>query len=1220
MCCIPFVCSHAAARAKADTTISVEAGTPHSLTDFYLSKSLTIQGSPDPETDEKPHIEMDIIVTGTPENPCILHLAGVKVSGRIRLGDAIVKLTDSTLDGAVIEQEPTRGKPSHVVGLVLERVTALNSTIQTLPKDSGRYQNVYNTTVELTSVRFVNTLINITSVDVSVRLQNIKISSNVHENWNNSFDVPVGGIFINVGYPAKLNDSQTFTGDEGRKRRRKRQASPSVEGDLFRPASTIEVLDSLFSGLLFKKDHGGMAALTIHARKDFSLVIKNTTFLNNARAVLIEAEEGLKRGSMFASESVFMGNKALGPGGAIHLDQHHGYFNLRVINSEFRENVAIGLVTSNEISTNRVSNISGSGGAIGVLVKASQGDPLTRCAVDILNCTFENNAAESYGGSVYFTSGVVASISSSDFSNGLQPNLRPRIGDLLESHGNMFLTNSTFQVSSSDDAVPILSYHAEQDGQFLHAENVKFICPKGHQAKPIYTTVMPGSKSSKVPLETVLVYCQSCNEGTYSLDESHLIITQVAGIEIRHIREPICDVCPKGASCRAGVFAKANFWGETYNGTLHMYLCPANYCCQDSLCTTYDACASNRVGTLCGRCKAGFSESLFSSKCVPDDKCTSTTRFLVIIASYGILCVGILIVQEELGLMVLGFTRWMQKTFKKCKRRYSQLGRLDKGVLAKDAIGPGLDAVYAKETPRGAFLNIFMYYTQTISLVTIGTLYIGNIDTPLYALVNMLLYVFSFNTISLNFSTCLFTATTATVKNLLTLSLIGYLVIVWLLVYAIASVVHRCIRNKKQQVRWFTETTLNAKLVGALLQLAIFTYQVLAENALKLLKCENIRSKADPVLFIDGEVTCYKAWQYFVFTFVILYVFPLPIVLLVGPPLLKQRVLRVRELASSILVPFFGAPILVLLSFRSRSRKRRRETVSSTQEKPPREGGTVWSLAGLLVEPYSDGLPGDICWEGIVALRRLILVIIVTFTSNILLRHILIMLICYLSLAFHIRMRPFVLPLSNFLESLSLGVLLFVSIMNLLKCAYFDSGVLPTGSADRIFQVYDWVEAFLVVLLPVAVASLAALFLLLGGMTLILERCKQCCGGSSSNIADGRSRIKQSDIDDNEHVSQEPAGDDGRSNTALGAPEKVCPVPVSSSSHDEGLTQLPRDHAPRCPSRDPSGHGDIPEQEGYDWSNRYYYVQTRGMYDPTRAGATAESHYYDVHRNDVVKY
>ena len=51
------------------------------------------------------------------------------------------------------------------------------------------------------------------------------------------------------------------------------------------------------------------------------------------------------------------------------------------------------------------------------------------------------------------------------------------------------------------------------------------------------------------------------------------------------------------------------------------------------------------------------------------------------------------------------------------------------------------------------------------------------------------------------------------------------------------------------------------------------------------------------------------------------------------------------------------------------------------------------------------------------------------------------------------RIKAFAGSKENTLESASLGIMLLISIMNLLKASYFEIGEIPTGTADEVFKV-----------------------------------------------------------------------------------------------------------------------------------------------------------------------
>ena len=53
----------------------------------------------------------------------------------------------------------------------------------------------------------------------------------------------------------------------------------------------------------------------------------------------------------------------------------------------------------------------------------------------------------------------------------------------------------------------------------------------------------------------------------------------------------------------------------------------------------------------------------------------------------------------------------------------------------------------------------------------------------------------------------------------------------------------------------------------------------------------------------------------------------------------------------------------------------------------------------------------------------------------------------------HNKVLPFARRSNNILMSITLAVLLFVSVMNLLKAGYFESGTIPESTADLILEV-----------------------------------------------------------------------------------------------------------------------------------------------------------------------
>ena len=82
--------------------------------------------------------------------------------------------------------------------------------------------------------------------------------------------------------------------------------------------------------------------------------------------------------------------------------------------------------------------------------------------------------------------------------------------------------------------------------------------------------------------------------------------------------------CSFAATCiENNIAVKPNFWGyptSTHPQSLGFLVCPEDYC--PSVATTYyNSCQGNRIGTLCGQCAKGFTETLLSSECLNSTEC-----------------------------------------------------------------------------------------------------------------------------------------------------------------------------------------------------------------------------------------------------------------------------------------------------------------------------------------------------------------------------------------------------------------------------------------------------------------------------------------------------------------------------------------------------------------------------------------------------------------------
>ena len=206
----------------------------------------------------------------------------------------------------------------------------------------------------------------------------------------------------------------------------------------------------------------------------------------------------------------------------------------------------------------------------------------------------------------------------------------------------------------------------------------------------------------------MLLYCVPCNEEFYSLTSSQITMTN---LDFEYYSNSSCEPCPYGALCKNEIKSKANFWGEIYTQRLFMYLCTEGYCCQNLTCDTYNQCANNRAGKLCGRCEDGYSEALFSTQCIKNEDCTYAYTFWVIIALYGFLYVLFFVLEEEWQMLLSNIVMWLKHKIHIFRVKYA--------IFKSNATV----SVQKDNDDVGAYMSIFMYYIQIPSLLRVSIIY-----------------------------------------------------------------------------------------------------------------------------------------------------------------------------------------------------------------------------------------------------------------------------------------------------------------------------------------------------------------------------------------------------------------------------------------------------------------------------------------------------------------
>ena len=586
------------------------------------------------------------------------------------------------------------------------------------------------------------------------------------------------------------------------------------------------------------------------------------------------------------------------------------------------------------------------------------------------------------------------------------------------------------------------------------------------------------------------MFCRSCAEEKYSLNRSSVLVHET----VATIRDRVnCMKCPYGAKCASGIWNNAGFWGSPQEAlsSVNMYPCPQDYCVQNTASpVAYDYCADGRTGTLCGRCKDGYSESIFGTDCIPDEDCGwKNWTVALMIAVYGVLYVLFFMFEED----------------------YSKLVDYVSSKIQRKSAPADIEG---KEMSDAGYFQIFMYYIQTSQLLQVNIImhedesfaYLRSPDDVLPGyLVEGFSSMFSFDGLAFGREACLSKGMTPVMKTAFSSAFIIYLFVVLFLFYALSGFCCCCLAPKRRpRIGVFS---MSERMLTTFVMLFLYTYQEIAENALLLLNCTKVDGIS--VLFHDGNVTCLQSWQYGVIVMVGVFVLPFFTVLLFGPRLLEAGRISLIAFCLSLVFPLFlTVPMIIYFvqlyrggtpSVSKPNRHRNEEKTICCGEN---ETSIAETLVGVITGSYRTDILGGVCWEGVINFRRMVLVLLFTFVNDVLLKQIFLSLGCFLILLVHLRAMPFKQRYSNVFESVSLSMLIVISATNLVKAAFYYTQTIPRGAAYFVMIVFEWIEALALGILPVGIVILLILSLVVRAGTSLVHK-----GDTDSHSATSRRHL-----------------------------------------------------------------------------------------------------------------
>ena len=374
----------------------------------------------------------------------------------------------------------------------------------------------------------------------------------------------------------------------------------------------------------------------------------------------------------------------------------------------------------------------------------------------------------------------------------------------------------------------IISYESHTNN-FVMEGYFTIFCPKGYWMN-LNCHCIKQSRNLTV-CNLFFASCEQCRPNTYSLDRGkvhHNITNKIT-----------CQKCPVGGDCSEGkVTSKENFWGYESNQRVKFLQCPPKYCCDIDRCKHYNTCHGYRMGTLCGECPSGMSESLFSTKCKPNKDCTSVIFWLGVPA-YLTLYLLFFLYQEDIFNFV--HTRVISRIF--------------------------LPSRNGRYTKPGGMIKIIFYYYQVVHLLRNSV----SADDKARLLDDMEFFLsraFNFLIISIPAFDCPFQDLRPVQKAIIIHS-VGYSLLVLLCLLYFSTFVLKKLQKLRtrstQQTFAHTETTEHTpnlvenpfvdRISGAFANISLLMYNSSTQLCLSLLYCVPVDNSQFYFLMVTLNVT-----------------------------------------------------------------------------------------------------------------------------------------------------------------------------------------------------------------------------------------------------------------------------------------------------------------------------------------------------------------------------
>ncbi|XP_078381891.1 uncharacterized protein LOC144664620 isoform X2 [Oculina patagonica] len=537
--------------------------------------------------------------------------------------------------------------------------------------------------------------------------------------------------------------------------------------------------------------------------------------------------------------------------------------------------------------------------------------------------------------------------------------------------------------------------------------------------------------------QSFIFSCERCSPGFYSIKPFG----------------KTCRPCPYGGNCTSNIAARPTFWGFPLlsdPGTVSFRQCPIDYCCPyQNISCQYDnrrylmsGCSGNRTGFLCGACKPGFTETLFSAECRESDKCND----------YWFWPVAVLY-SFAFGFFLL----WKSPIISFVKRLLPWARSLQARHPAGETASNG-----------GGYIKVIFYFFQVASLVFVSK------DTEMHLVESYLLLPvigwFDFKAISSNeVLICPWRGLTVVLKIFLQASQV-FAVFFGLLVIFL---VHGAVRKFQRKSLVFPPPD---QYLAATTECFLLGYATLARTAIKAMHCVPIQSTSR--FFYDGNIQCWLWWQKLCGVYIAVFIIPFVFVLYRGSKLLHANVINTKRFFYACLFPLPFAFGWMISCRKIPLNEAETYHVSHDEQllpllppdrstREPSHNPTAEVIYGPFKKRNDGQGSGALYWESVLIGRRLMLICLHTFIVFPFIRMVCLSVTCAFFLAHHLWKKPFKDPRVNHGETASLTALLVLAVINMAEATFAINGEI--SEQERIcLIVLNVVEVIILGTVPVA--------------------------------------------------------------------------------------------------------------------------------------------------------